>query len=114
MKCKIKGCNKTKLMARGMCNSHYLRFIRHGRTKSIKRPYGEGGLRPDGYWVVSYLGRRILKHRLVMELHLGRKLDKCEVVHHKDRNRLNNDISNLVLTNHSEHRMTHFRESCQP
>ena len=32
-----------------------------------------------------------------MELYLGRPLDKEEVVHHIDRNRKNNDISNLYL-----------------
>lgn len=32
-----------------------------------------------------------------MEEHLGRKLVKGEIVHHIDKNRENNDISNLML-----------------
>jgi hypothetical protein len=32
-----------------------------------------------------------------MEQHLGRYLEKYETVHHKDGDRLNNDISNLEL-----------------
>ncbi len=32
-----------------------------------------------------------------MEKHLGRKLVKGEIVHHIDKNRENNDLSNLML-----------------
>lgn len=39
----------------------------------------------------------ILEHRLVMEQHLGRELLPDEIVHHRDLNRLNNDLSNLEL-----------------
>lgn len=39
----------------------------------------------------------VLEHRLVMETSLNRILSRKEVVHHKDGNRLNNVISNLVI-----------------
>lgn len=39
----------------------------------------------------------VQEHRLVIEEHLGRFLLPTEVVHHKDGNRLNNDISNLEV-----------------
>lgn len=39
----------------------------------------------------------VLEHRLVMEFKIGRILNKNEVVHHKDKNRLNNSIDNLEL-----------------
>jgi hypothetical protein len=39
----------------------------------------------------------VAEHRLVMEAHLGRFLTPEEVVHHKDRNPLNNAIENLQL-----------------
>lgn len=48
-------------------------------------------------------------HRLVMEKHLGRKLNTDEHVHHKDGNVLNNDISNLELVTNSTHRRLHTK-----
>lgn len=39
----------------------------------------------------------ILEHRLVMEQYLGRYLLPTEVVHHRDENPTNNDMSNLEL-----------------
>lgn len=50
-----------------------------------------------------------LEHRFVAEQMLGRVLLPGEVVHHKDRNKHNNDPSNLmVFTSQSEH-ATHHR-----
>lgn len=54
----------------------------------VKAPDGHPGARCDG---------SILEHRLVMEDHLGRYLEDFEIVHHKDGNPSNNEISNLVL-----------------
>jgi hypothetical protein len=46
-------------------------------------------------------------HRLVMENHLGRFLERWEVVHHKDENSENNKLSNLALKTHGEHSRYH-------
>ena len=45
--------------------------------------------------------------RLIMENILDRKLLKTEDVHHKDKNPLNNDPSNLEVMDHREHDRIH-------
>lgn len=88
--------------------------------KAEQNPAWKGGrkIRADGYILVyapdhpyaisdgkgKGKGRYVLEHRLVMEQHLGRYLLPNEVVHHKDENPSNNDISNLELfSSQSEH-----------
>lgn len=48
------------------------------------------------------------EHVLVMELFLKRNLNKDEIIHHIDMNKLNNDIKNLWLTSNKEHKLAHF------
>ena len=46
----------------------------------------------------------VKEHRLVMEKHIRRYLLRAEVVHHKNRDKLDNRIENLILfANHSDH-----------
>lgn len=54
---------------------------------------------------------KVYEHRYVMSKHLGRWLETDEVVHHKDKNKTNNDISNLELTNVREHAIIHALEN---
>ena len=53
----------------------------------------------------------VREHRLIMEEHLGRYLTKSEVVHHKDEDTLNNNLSNLELLSGAEHRRFHLKDS---
>lgn len=57
---------------------------------------------------VKLKGRHM--HRVVAERKLGRPLKKGETVHHDDRNKRNNDDSNLVVTTQSKHIRLHIRE----
>ena len=58
-------------------------------------PYREGGY------------THIREHQYVMEIHLGRRLEKGEIVHHIDGNKKNNSLDNLYLTTVEEHTKLH-------
>lgn len=100
--CKIEGCDKV-VMGWGYCSKHYQRLRKYGDPLSIRiAEAGEGHIDQNGYRRLRIKGKNVLEHRLVMETQLGRKLLPNETVHHRDGNRLNNDITNLELwiTNH--------------
>lgn len=87
-------------------------------TKENHPRYIDGrNISPDGY-VRIYAPEhphaklnRVFEHRFVMEKHIGRYLLPGEMVHHKDGNRQNNDISNLeLMENHVDHLATHMSE----
>lgn len=72
----------------------------------ISEVYNEGTT-SYGYKYFYVNGKLQYVHRYVMEQHLGRKLLSSEIVHHKDENKQNNDISNLEITNRSAHARHH-------
>jgi hypothetical protein len=47
------------------------------------------------------------EHRVVAETMLGRPLQRGEVVHHQDENKLNNDPSNLLIMVQGDHMKEH-------
>lgn len=69
---------------------------------------------PQGYkskWLPS-LKRSVPFHRWIMEQFLERKLLPTEMIHHKDGNKYNNDISNLqIVYSVKEHRKLHMELS---
>ena len=74
------------------------------RTKKYKKPSKYGN------YLFEYCPLRdkfMRVHRLVMERHLGRLLNKNEIVHHIDGNKTNNNISNLELMTNADHSRHH-------
>ena len=67
----------------------------------------EETLRSNGYVYIKFENNWILKHRWIMEKHIGRKLTRKEAVHHIDENKENNEIENLKLISFSEHIRIH-------
>lgn len=55
----------------------------------------------------------IMEHILIMENHIGRHLQDNECVHHKNKNRKDNRIENLMLMTKSEHMSLHAKERWQ-
>jgi len=71
---------------------------------------GGTGVRNGYRWV--YVGKYELmqEHRYVMEKYLGRKLLKEEIIHHINRDKLDNRIENLEIVNRSSHMKIHIKE----
>ena len=58
--------------------------------------------------------KRMYEHRFVMEQKLGRKLLTSELVHHIDKNKQNNDLNNLELTDIKKHQIEHLKGKKRP
>lgn len=58
---------------------------------------------------ISVDGRDVYIHRFLMEMKIGRRLRRDEVVHHIDENPHNYDLSNLVLLSVPDHAIYHHR-----
>jgi hypothetical protein len=87
------------------------------KVKNIFEPkVGEVIVDKEGYTYI-YIGKNypyrnggytsIREHQYVMEMHLGRRLAKGEIVHHIDGNKKNNNLENLYLTTVEEHNKLH-------
>ena len=83
------------------------------KMRNAKLGKGAGtSLKPNGYIEIT-MGENKGKgqHRILMEQHIGRKLNSSEVVHHIDKNRSNNKMNNLELMTRSEHAKHHALEN---
>lgn len=102
--CSLEGCER-KHYSRSYCRTHYERLIRHGNP--ITKLIGDGGmgsLDQFGYRLVyrphhpnARKNGYMFEHRYVMAEYLERPLIDGETVHHKNGNRSDNRIENLVL-----------------
>jgi len=87
------------------------------RNRSLKkRPAGSTSIdKKTGYVLVKVLntGKRKRtwlwerEHRVVMEKHIGRKLHPAEVVHHINKNIVDNRVKNLQIISQAEHNVIH-------
>ena len=121
--CSVNNCDR-HAVAKGLCEFHRNRHVRTGSTDLDSTPKrGERSSRwigrsitPAGYVSITLPpdhpqhlwgrkpsdtsgshSRRILEHRLVMGLALGRRVRSSETVHHINGDRTDNRLENLQL-----------------
>jgi len=101
--CIIEKCNNV-VEGNNYCRKHYRRWKLYGNPHTLKNNNSGYHLSGEGYVILykpKYKWRRkdntILEHRYVMEIKLNRKLEKHEIVHHKNGNRQDNRLKNLEL-----------------
>ena len=114
-----KDCSQSVFIKLGILYGEQTRFKKGQRNPNAKGwRYGQsrkGGpkyillYKPDCHGASK--SGYIRAHRFIMQEHLGRPLTKDEVVHHKDHNTLNNDISNLELMDKITHCRLHVGDN---
>lgn len=89
-------------MTTSRCSENTKRKI--GRSNSI---IGQRRLMKNGYIRVTISTypryKRVYEHRYIIEKLLGRKLKFNETVHHKNKDKTDNRVINLVLISREEH-----------
>ena len=121
VKCKVDECGRDAMyIEKELCQKHYFRIMRNGHVNLLLSTEREKGIRnrkdffitPNGYKrVYSYnhpLARKhwVFEHRFLIYQKYGEALPSCELcgkstnwktchIDHKDKNTLNNDLSNL-------------------
>lgn len=64
---------------------------------------GVGWIAKNGRKYLMIDGRCVLEYRVIMEKHLGRSLERDEVIHHINKDILDNRIENLQLMRNGQH-----------
>jgi len=89
--------------------SSHLAFVHWSNQRFCSHKY-HGRNKPAlvvEYRGTNYDGIRRPLHRVLMEEHLGRKLNPDELVHHKDGNKHNNALKNLEVMSAVDHGRLH-------
>lgn len=116
LKLTVCSCGQTKDRLAATCRRCYVPTEGLKNLKGPSHPAWKGGIRvdKDGYlkrydpnhpWPRK--GGYIRENIRVMELSIGRRLEQTEVVHHRDGDRQNNNLSNLEIMGWSEHSKLH-------
>jgi hypothetical protein len=87
-------CKSPLIYSAGMCKDCFL----EGRKQREELRVGKSWVSTDGYWrVYDAEGKIKLLHRHVVEQSLGITLRRSQIVRHKDGDKNNNELDNLVI-----------------
>ena len=75
--------------------------------KGPDNPLYKGGKSHDGHGYVTITQTGAREHREIMEKSLGRALRPDEIVHHKNMDKKDNRIENLMIVTRAEHNRIH-------
>lgn len=78
--------------------------------KGENNPSWKGGyyIGQNGYRYKRIDGKYVLEHKFVFEKHYGIKVPRGFLVHHKDKNKMNNSIENLEMMTYKQHSRFHI------
>ena len=65
-------------------------------------------IKGDGYYGGGFDSTSYFAHQIIMFLEEGKWSDRYMNIHHKDENKLNNNLSNLELISRSDHNRIHL------
>lgn len=97
MECSVEGCSKVA-SRKAMCNNCYRMMRKYGDPLfRANRPMGAGTPHISGYWMFEIGNRSVLRHVLIAETAIGKRLPPKAEVHHVDCNKGNDTNANLVV-----------------
>ena len=116
--CSVENCDKSGRITRGMCNMHYMRWLRNGRTYRVNFETPEEALQhrvqrdgdclvwtgakvPNGYGRLIADGKLTLVHRFAYELVHG-PIPEGKYVDHTCYNRACVNVSHLRVATRSQ------------
>jgi hypothetical protein len=111
------GCGqKTKIAKCGSAEDGYVlgqprRFVKGHNGRGSGNGMYKGGECFDkraGRWLADRGdGVFILRSRVAMQKHMGRELDRNEIVHHRNKNPLDDNLENLEVMSRADHARLH-------
>ena len=89
-----------------------LRWIKRAKYSKInKDSEAFTTVNGEGYYTGGVLGKKgFTAHQVIMFLEHGKWSDRFTNIHHKDENKLNNNLDNLEFISRSEHSTIHLNK----